>query len=57
MDLDEECGKLIAKALDQGGFHPRNSPMQGDSYRYFVKSIKDDDKETMEIYKKRDSDF
>ncbi len=36
MSLDEKRGELIKQALKLGGFNPRNSPMVGDSYRYFI---------------------
>lgn len=57
MSLDEKRGELIKQALEKGGFHPRNSPMEGDSYRYFIQSIKNEEKETMEVYKKRASNL
>ena len=57
MSLDEKRGELIRQALERGGFNPRNSPMEGESYRFFIQSMKNSEKETMEVYKKRNSDL
>jgi len=57
MSVDKKRGELIRQALEQGGFNPRSSPMEGDNYRYFIQALKGSEKETMEVYKKRDSDL
>lgn len=57
MSLDEQRGELIRQALERGRFNPRNAPMEGDSYRFFIQSMKNEEKETMEIYKKRNSNL
>lgn len=53
LSVDQKRGELIKQAFEKGGFKVRNSPLQGDSYRLYVETMKSDEGETMEIYKKR----
>ena len=57
MSIDQKRGQLIKQAFEKSGFKVRDMSLEGDSYRLILETLKGNEGESMEIYKKKSSDL
>ena len=57
MSVDQKISELIKNTFEKGGLKVKNTPIQGDAFRLVLQTLKNEELDTMEIYKIKGSEM